>query len=125
MLPKNVFVVGDTPHTWLFPLTSMVIHHGGAGTTHTASRAGVPSIVLPFGGDQAFWAARLASVGVAPPRVRPGKWDCRSLAQMIDFAEQDRVRESANMLGAAMADEDGVATAIEGIEAVVAGSVEV
>ena len=124
MLPKNVFVVGDTPHTWLFPLTSMVIHHGGAGTTHTASRAGVPSIVLPFGGDQAFWAARLASVGVAPPRVRPGKWDRRSLVQMIEFAEQDRVRESAHMLGAAMADENGVATAIEGIEAAVAGSVE-
>ena len=35
MLPKNVFVVGDTPHAWLFPRTSMVIHHGGAGTTHT------------------------------------------------------------------------------------------
>jgi sterol 3beta-glucosyltransferase len=124
MLPKNVFVVGDTPHAWLFPLTSMVIHHGGAGTTHTASRAGVPSIVLPFGGDQSFWAARLASAGVAPPRVRPGKWDRRSLARMIEFAEQDLVRERAKMLGAAMAEENGVATAVEEIETVVGGSVE-
>ena len=119
MLPKNVFIVGDTPHAWLFPLTSMVIHHGGAGATHTASRAGVPSIVLPFGGDQSFWAGRLASVGVAPPRVRPGKWDRRSLAQMIEFAEQDLVRESAKMLGAAMAEENGVATAVKEIEAAV------
>jgi len=118
MLPKNFFVVGDTPHARLFPLTSMVIHHGGAGTTHTASRAGVPSIVLPFGGDQSFWAARLASAGVAPPRVRPGKWDRQSLAQMIEFAEHDLVRERAKMLGVAMADENGITAAVKEIEAV-------
>jgi sterol 3beta-glucosyltransferase len=92
MLPKNIFVVGDTPHARLFPLTSMVIHHGGAGTTHTACRAGVPSIVLPFGGDQSFWAARLASLGVALPRVRPNEWDGRLLAQMIEFAQLQRRR---------------------------------
>ncbi|WP_369679462.1 glycosyltransferase, partial [Burkholderia ubonensis] len=58
-LPKHVFVVGDTPHRWLFPRTSMVIHHGGSGTTHSAARAGVPSVVVPFAGDQFFWANRL------------------------------------------------------------------
>jgi len=121
MLPKNVFVVGHMPHTWLFPRTSMVIHHGGAGTTHTASRAGVPSVVLPFGADQPFWAGRLASVGVAPPNTRRGKWDRRSVANMIEFAEQDVVRERARALGAVMAGENGVATAIEEIEALVTG----
>jgi UDP:flavonoid glycosyltransferase YjiC (YdhE family) len=63
--PANFFVVGDTPHSWLFPLTSMVIHHCGAGTTHTAARAGVPSIGIPLGGDQPFWAGRLTRAGVA------------------------------------------------------------
>jgi sterol 3beta-glucosyltransferase len=119
MLPKNVFVVGDTPHAWLFPLTSMVIHHGGAGTTHTASAAGVPSVVLPFGGDQPFWAARLASLGVAAPQRLRGKWHRRALAKMIEFAEQDHVRDRAHALGAAMADENGVATAVEEIEGLI------
>jgi len=122
MLPKNVFVVGDTPHAWLFPLTSMVIHHGGAGTTHTASRAGVPSIVLPFGGDQPFWAARLTSAGVAPKHVRAGKCDGELLSHMIEWAEHDAVRERAKMLGAAMADENGVVTAVAEIEALLSGA---
>jgi len=44
---------------------------------------------------------------------------------MIEFAEQEHVRENANRLGAAMADENGIVAAVEAIEALVAGSVEV
>ena len=43
-----------------------VIHHGGAGTTHAAVAAGVPSVVIPHVGDQPYWAARLHRLGVAP-----------------------------------------------------------
>jgi UDP:flavonoid glycosyltransferase YjiC (YdhE family) len=83
MLPKNFLVLGDTPHGWLFPQASVVIHHGGAGTTHSAARAGVPSIVVPFGGDQPFWASRLALAGVAPKYVRANKLSADTLARMI------------------------------------------
>ena len=64
-LPDNFLVIGDTPHDWLFPRTAAVIHHGGSGTSHSAARAGVPSIVTPFAGDQFFWAERLRLAGVA------------------------------------------------------------
>ncbi|HEX2493951.1 MAG TPA: nucleotide disphospho-sugar-binding domain-containing protein, partial [Steroidobacter sp.] len=70
-LLRNFHVIGNTPHQWLFPRTAMVMHHGGAGTTHAAAAAGVPSIVLPFAGDQAFWAGRVRAAGVAPNAV-PG-----------------------------------------------------
>jgi hypothetical protein len=116
LLPGNFFVVGDTPHTWLFPRASMVIHHSGAGTTHSAARAGVPSIALPVGADQFFWAGRLAAAGVAPKYIRATKIDARSLARMIDFAEGDGVRRRARALGAAMAEESGVAAAVKAIE---------
>jgi hypothetical protein len=43
---------------------------------------------------------------------------------MIEFAERDVVRERARALGAAMTDENGVATAVEEIEALVTGGVE-
>src|SRR5439155_25864439 len=33
----------DTPHDWLFPRMAAVVHHGGAGTTAAALRAGVPA----------------------------------------------------------------------------------
>ena len=122
LLPKNFFVIGDTPHHWLFPRTAMVIHHGGAGTTHTACRAGVPSIVIPFAGDQSFWAGRLASVGVAPKHASHAKINAQKLASMIAFAENPEVIQRAKALGAAMAQEDGVSYAVEQIERLMAQS---
>jgi hypothetical protein len=116
MLPRNFLVLGDTPHAWLFPQASVVIHHGGAGTTHSAARAGVPSIVVPFGGDQPFWASRLALAGVAPKYVRANKLSEESLARMIEWTEQEVVRTRGRALGAEMTKEDGVAAAVRAIE---------
>jgi UDP:flavonoid glycosyltransferase YjiC (YdhE family) len=116
MLPSNFFVVGHTEHSWLFPRTSLVMHHAGAGTTHTACRAGVPSVALPFAVDQPFWAGRLHAVGVAPRYLRGNKIEARTLATMIDYAEREGVRDRARELGAAMALEAGVTNAVRGIE---------
>ncbi|MGR9249479.1 glycosyltransferase [Rhizobium leguminosarum] len=43
---------------------SAVIHHGGAGTTAAALRAGKPMTICPFFGDQPFWARRITDLGV-------------------------------------------------------------
>ncbi|MEK6220821.1 MAG: glycosyltransferase, partial [Chloroflexota bacterium] len=51
-LPESVYQIDNVPHDWLFPRVSAVIHHGGAGTTGAGLRAGVPSILIPFGVDQ-------------------------------------------------------------------------
>jgi sterol 3beta-glucosyltransferase len=119
MLPSNFFVAGHTEHSWLFPRMSLVIHHAGAGTTHSACRAGVPSVALPFGVDQPFWAGRLNAVGVAPNYIRANKIEARSLASMIEFAQRDSIRARARELGAAMAVEAGVTNAVRGIEKLV------
>lgn len=118
-LPSNVFVVGNVPHTWLFPRVAAAIHHGGAGTSHAAARAGVPSVVLPFTGDQPFWARRLAEAGVAPDFVPAMRVSVDELAAMVDFTEQPVVRDRVRALGAAMATEDGVAAAVARIERLV------
>ncbi|MCY1254394.1 O-mycaminosyltylonolide 6-deoxyallosyltransferase [compost metagenome] len=115
-LPSSFHVVGATPHDWLLPRVSAAIHHGGAGTTHAAAAAGVPSIVLPFAGDQFFWAGRLAALGVAPRYVAGHKIDAPRLASMIAFAEQAATRERAATLGRAMAAERGVDHAVAAIE---------
>lgn len=115
-LPGNFFVLGDTPHDWLFPKVSMVMHHGGAGTSHAAARAGVPSVVIPFAADQFFWADRLAAAGVAPRYVPHTRIGVRTLARMIEFAGRDEVREKAARLGDAIRQEDGVGCAVAHIE---------
>ncbi len=120
-LPGNFFVVGPTPHNWLFPRTSMVIHHGGAGTTHTASRAGVPSIVIPFVGDQFFWARRLSLAGIAPDYVSHGKINEHALSRMIAFAGRPDTAQRAKALGQDMATENGVLYTVERIEKLLEG----
>lgn len=121
-LPGNFFVTGDTPHDWLFPKTSLVIHHGGSGTSHSACRAGVPSVVVPFAGDQFFWADRLRNAGVAA-RVPSGKsLQIADLAQSIAIAESEPVRLRARTLGKQMRAETGVANAVSAIEIAMAAA---
>lgn len=63
-LPPSVCVVDAVPHSWLFPQVAGAVHHGGAGTTAAALKAGIPSVLTPFGGDQSFWAQRLEQLGL-------------------------------------------------------------
>jgi vancomycin aglycone glucosyltransferase len=49
-----------------------VVHHGGAGTTTTAARAGSPQVVVPVAsGDQPYWAARVAELGIGAAHEGP------------------------------------------------------
>ena len=56
--------VGDVSHDVLFPRVAAVIHHGGAGTTAAAARAGIPQVIAPMFGDQFYWASRIVALGV-------------------------------------------------------------
>ena len=115
-LPGNLFVLGDTPHDWLFPQVSAVIHHGGSGTSHSAARAGVPSVVVPFAGDQWFWAERLRQAGIADEAVGAHKLQASSLAHAILFTERADVAARAREVGERMRQEDGLTIAVKAIE---------
>lgn len=115
-LPDNFFVVGDVPHAWLFPRVAMAIHHGGSGTSHSATRAGVPSVVVPFAGDQPFWAAQLHRLGVADRPLNGRRLEARALQRAIAFADRADTRTRAEDLGRRMAAEDGTAVAVAAIE---------
>jgi UDP:flavonoid glycosyltransferase YjiC (YdhE family) len=120
-LPGNILAIGDTPHDWLFPRTAAVIHHGGSGTSHSAARAGVPSIVTPFAGDQFFWAERLRLAGVAPPAVDGRRPKAEAFARALAFAATAQVRDRARLLGEAMRAENGAGDAVTVLERIVAG----
>jgi UDP:flavonoid glycosyltransferase YjiC (YdhE family) len=111
-LPSTVLQIGPTPHDWLLPRTGIVVHHGGAGTTHAAARAGVPSIVAPFGGDQPFWADRLTRLGIAPPFVPQKSLTAARLRESLALASEPRMTTRARSVGKAMAGERGVANAV-------------
>ena len=117
-LPDNVYLSGAVPHTWLFPRMSAVIHHGGAGTTAAGLQAGVPSVVIPFFGDQPFWGQRIEDLGVGPAPIPRKDLSVERLAQAIQTVTTNQVmqREAAE-LGAAIRAEDGLRDAVQIIEA--------
>ncbi|HEV2673876.1 MAG TPA: glycosyltransferase [Aliidongia sp.] len=115
-LPAHVLAIGDTPHDWLFPRVSMVVHHGGAGTSHSVARASVPSVVVPFAGDQFFWADCLRHAGVAPPWFAAKDLTASALGRGIALADDAALRSRAAALGAAMRTEDGLGRAVAEIE---------
>ncbi len=59
-------MIGPVNHAALFPRLSAVVHHGAAGTTATALRAGVPQIIAPHMFDQHYWASRVRAKGLGP-----------------------------------------------------------
>lgn len=64
---EGVFLAaGHLPHDGLFPRCAGIIHHGGAGTTLTAARAGRAQAILPILLDQYYWRHRIRRLGVGP-----------------------------------------------------------
>ena len=63
-LPPEILQIKSAPHDWLFGQIDAAAHHGGAGTTGASLRAGIPTIVKPFFGDQFFFGQRIEDLGV-------------------------------------------------------------
>ena len=122
-LPPWATAVRDVPHEWLLPRMRAVVHHGGAGTTGAALRAGVPSVVVPLGFDQPFWGRRVAALGVGPEPVPRRRLAVDALARAIERAVADpAMRARAAALGAALRAEDGVARGVEAVEGELRGA---
>src|SRR5689334_3896374 len=116
-LPPNIFRAGAVSHRWLFPRASAVIHHGGAGTTAAVMRAGVPSAVVSFLGDQSTWGKRIARLGVGTPAVRFSRFSASWLDRTLQQLTRDRqMRARAAELGARIRAEDGLGEAVAAIE---------
>ena len=116
--PEGVMMIDQVPHDWLFPKVSAVVHHGGAGTTAAGLRAGRPTVICPFFGDQPFWGERVRERGVGLRMPPQKQLTSRDLAEAIAKVTTDHaMRERAEALGALIRSEDGVASAIEILEA--------
>lgn len=116
-LPESVFMIDSIPHSWLFPRVAAVVHHGGAGTTAAGLRAGVPSIVVPFFGDQPFWGKRVAELGVGPEPIPRKSLTVERLARAIQQAVTDNeMHQRAASLGSKIQAESGIAQAVEVIQ---------
>jgi UDP:flavonoid glycosyltransferase YjiC (YdhE family) len=63
-LPGNVRPAGYLPLSAFLPTTSLLVHHGGSGTTAAPLHYGVPQLVLPSFADNPLSAQRVVERGV-------------------------------------------------------------
>ena len=110
-LNPDILIVESAPHAWLFPRVAAVVHHGGAGTTHTGLGAGVPNVVVPSGNDQFAWGRRVFELGVGPEPIPGSRLSSRRLADAIYYASREDVQLNARRLGLLIQSEDGPKTA--------------
>jgi hypothetical protein len=98
-------------------IVSAVCHHGGAGTTAAGLRAGKPTIIVPFFGDQFFWGNIIEKSG-AGPRPLPGKTlNALELAEAFRFAHQPSTRIAAENIRVSMSNENGCEAAMRAFHA--------
>jgi rhamnosyltransferase subunit B len=110
-LQDDAFVAGYAPHSLLFPRASAIIHHGGVGTTGQALRAGAPQLVVPFLGDQADNAGRVARLGVARVLAQRDVAPDRIAQELSALLDREDHRRQALALGAIVSRENGAAAA--------------
>jgi vancomycin aglycone glucosyltransferase len=114
----DVLTVDNVPHSLIFPRVAAAVHHGGAGTTTAAARAGVPQVLLPHILDQYYWAHRVEVLGLGPRALPVEHVTANELRERISRAVSDPlIRERVNRLAPAVAARNGVTTAVEHLEA--------
>ncbi len=117
-LPPEMFLLDYAPHDWLFPQMAAVVHHGGAGTTGAALRAGVPSTIVAHIGDQWYWGRRVHELGAGAAPLRRHQLSTERLADAIRAMTTSRaIQQRAAALGESIRAEKGVETAVQAISA--------
>ncbi|KAK0458622.1 UDP-Glycosyltransferase/glycogen phosphorylase [Desarmillaria tabescens] len=109
-LPPHIFILGNIPHDWLFAngRVAAVVHHGGAGTTAAGLSKGLPTVAVPFFGDQGFWGNMIHRAGAGPAPVPPKSLTVNSLKDAIVFAISPPAKSAARRMAEQILHEDGV-----------------
>jgi sterol 3beta-glucosyltransferase len=111
----RVFVTGAFDHDTALPRCRAAVHHGGAGTTHAALRAGLPAVVCSFLVDQPWWADLLIGHGVGAKLPFP-KITAARLTTALRPLLAPEVKARADALAVRMREEDGLGVAVDVIE---------
>ncbi|MFC4372724.1 glycosyltransferase [Nocardia halotolerans] len=116
LLSAQAAIVDQVDHASVFPRCLAAVHHGGAGTTAAALRAGVPQVICSVQADQPYWGRALARRGLAAT-TRAADVDADRLTALLDrVAEPDVVSRAAAYAASFAA--DGVARAADEVEAI-------
>lgn len=115
-LPENVLLLDSVPHAKLFPHLQGAVHHGGAGTTATSARAGIPQLVVPHLLDQFYWGEGIHRRGLGPAPLPRARLDVAGLAAGLrELCENEWLAERARELGTVLSQRDGASLVAEAL----------
>ncbi|KAI9708177.1 MAG: hypothetical protein M1820_004131 [Bogoriella megaspora] len=117
-VPDNILMLGNTPHDWLFPKCSAVVHHGGAGTTAIGLKCAKPTMIVPFFGDQPFWGSMVSRAGAGAKECIPyKKLTTEKLAEGIRQCLTPEAKEKVMEMAKGMEKEgDGATNAVRSFQ---------
>jgi vancomycin aglycone glucosyltransferase len=107
----DCLAIGEVNQHALFKRIAVIVHHGGAGTTTAAARAGTPQVVLPLHYDQYYWAQRVDHLGIGAAHERD-TLTVETLLHTLERALQPDVAARARSL-ATVVRTDGARTAAQ------------
>ena len=110
-LPDSIRVIDDAPHRRLFPLCSVIVHHGGADAMHAAALSGVPQVLIPHIFDQYYFAHRVEQLGIGPAGLPRKRLTAKRLAAALRVALSDETQAKAREFAPRMI-RDGLARAV-------------
>jgi UDP:flavonoid glycosyltransferase YjiC (YdhE family) len=115
---ENLYLLDTAiPHFLIFPSCDGIIHHGGAGTSHSAARSGRPQMVVPLFIDQFHWAYQAARLGLGPGAVNIKRTSLRRLEKMVlDLVSNQSYKKNAAALGEQVRSERGIGNLCDHIE---------
>jgi UDP:flavonoid glycosyltransferase YjiC (YdhE family) len=109
----NVYRVSSIPHEHVFPHCSMIVHHGGSGTSQSSLRAGKPSVVVAHAFDQPYWGKKLMQLGVAGKVLQRRKTTSDVLAKsVLSVLDSPQLVYNAQKAKQVMDKENGVDNAV-------------
>ena len=121
-LPDGMIAVEYVSYESLMPRASVVVHHGGVGTTSHGLRAGVPTLIVPFAFDQSDNAEHAQRLGVSRTVYRNQYRAPRVAAELNKLLREPSYGERAADVGRRIRQENGPARAADSIEQVLLGT---
>ncbi|MGW5316003.1 glycosyltransferase [Nocardia thailandica] len=119
-IADDVAVVSEVDHTAVLPRCVVAVHHGGAGTTAAALRAGVPQLICSVQADQPYWGRALARLGLGetlPARALTGARLDAALTRLTTPEAALRAASYAARFAA-----DGIARSADAVESFAAAA---
>ena len=121
-LPDGMIAIDYAPYQTLLPRASVVVHHGGVGTTSQGLLAGTPTLIVPFAFDQSDNAEHARRLGTSRTVYRNKYRAARVAKELHELLARPEYKQNAAQVSNQLKQENGPRRAAELIEQLFGGT---